>query len=457
VHLTRRELLEMAAALAIAPPSDDVERRASDTIRAYSAEGHHRTATAVDRASAEALLVRARATGAAVSLQPFQLSRVDPVAALVQIEDRRIEGLPMFDGAFTAAGGLRGAIGPIDGDQPFAWTRVAPNGEAALRKLRERSPHTAIVAVTMGGKPGLCPVNAGWFNEPFGPPVLQISSEHLGAIEAASASHAEIRVVAHATRKGAQAFNLVADVPGTDPALPPVCVMTPRSGWHANASERGGGLVCWLETLRAVVAANGPAKAGHYRNTPDRNALNRNAADRNAAGRNASNRNASNRNASDGNFPVVSGFSRTVGLRRTVRFVASSGHELGHLGLHDYLHRNPGLAHDALAWVHFGANIGTSTGDVGMTPSDDRLRDAALRALTPHGLEKTRQSPAAQVGGEAATIQAENGRFISFIGRNDWFHNPGDLYPDAADIPLVARYARAAADLVLLLANTPAV
>jgi len=457
VHLTRRELLEMAAALAIAPPSDDVERRASDTIRAYSAEGHHRTATAVDRASAEALLVRARATGAAVSLQPFQLSRVDPVAALVQIEDRRIEGLPMFDGAFTAAGGLRGAIGPIDGDQPFAWTRVAPNGEAALRKLRERSPHTAIVAVTMGGKPGLCPVNAGWFNEPFGPPVLQISSEHLGAIEAASASHAEIRVVAHATRQGAQAFNLVADVPGTDPALPPVCVMTPRSGWHANASERGGGLVCWLETLRAVVAANGPAKAGHYRNTPDRNALNRNAAGRNASDRNASDRNASNRNASDGNFPVVSGFSRTVGLRRTVRFVASSGHELGHLGLHDYLHRNPGLAHDALAWVHFGANIGTSTGDVGMTPSDDRLRDAALRALTPHGLEKTRQSPAAQVGGEAATIQAENGRFISFIGRNDWFHNPGDLYPDAADIPLVARYARAAADLVLLLANTPAV
>ena len=392
----------MAAALAIAPPPDDLERRAADTIRAYSAEGHHRTATAVDRASAEALLARARATGAVVSLQPFQLSRVDPVAAFAQIEDRRLEGLPMFDGAFTAAGGLRGAIGPIDGDQPVAWTRVAPNGEVALRKLREGSHHAAIVAVTMGGKPGLCPVNAGWFAEPFGPPVLQISSEQLGAIEAASASHAEVRVVAYATRKTAQAFNVVADVPGTDPALPPVCVMTPRSGWHANASERGGGIVCWLEAMRAVVAG-------------------------------------------------------AKGQLRTVRFVASSGHELGHLGLHDYLHRHPGLAHDALAWVHFGANIGTSTGDVGMTPSDDRLRDAALRALTPHGLEKTRQSPASQVGGEAATIQAENGRFISFIGRNDWFHNPGDLYPDAADIPLVARYARAAADLVLLLANTPAV
>ena len=427
----------MAAALAIAPPSDGVERRAVDTIRAYSAEGHHRTATAVDRASAEALLARARATGAVVSLQPFQLSRVDPVAAFAQIEDRRFEGLPMFDGAFTAAGGLRGPIGPIDGDQPFAWTRVAPNGEAALRKLREDSRHAAIVAVTLGGKPGLCPVNAGWFNEPFGPPVLQISSDHLGAIEAASASRVEVRVVAHATRKAAQAFNVVADVPGTDPALPPVCVMTPRSGWHANASERGGGIVCWIETMRAVVAANGPAKAGHYRNTPDQNASARNAADRSSS--------------------VVSGFSRTGGLLRTVRFVASSGHELGHLGLHDYLHRRPGLAHDALAWVHFGANIGTSTGDVGMTPSDDQLREAALRALNPHGLEKTRQSLASQVGGEAATIQAENGRFISFIGRNDWFHNPGDLFPAAVDIPLVARYARASVDLVLMLANTPAV
>jgi hypothetical protein len=404
VQLTRRELLEMAAALTIAPPSDDVERRASDTIRAYSAEGHHRTATPVDRGSAEALLARGRATGAAVSLEPFQLSRADPAAAFAQIGDRRIEGLPMFDGAFTDASGVSGPIGPIDGDQPIAWTRVAPNGEAALRKVRNGSRHAAIVAVTTGGRPGLCPVNAGWFTEPFGPPVLQISSEHLAAIEAASASRLDVRIVAHATRKAAQAFNVVADVPGSDPALPAVCVMTPRSGWHANASERGGGLVCWLETMRAVIAAKGPA----------------------------------------------------VGLLRSVRFVASSGHELGHLGLHDYLHRHPGLAHDALAWVHFGANIGTSTGDVGMTPSDDRLRDAALRALTPYGLEKTRQSTAAQVAGEAATIQAENGRFISFIGQNAWFHNPGDLFPDAVDIPMVARYARAVADLTRHLANTPA-
>jgi hypothetical protein len=140
-----------------------------------------------------------------------------------------------------------------------------------------------------------------------------------------------------------------------------------------------------------------------------------------------------------------------------VKFVASSGHELGHLGLHNYLTRNATFARDAFAWVHLGANIGTSTGDTGMTPSDDRLRDAPLRVFAPHGLDKIRQSQAAQVNGEAATISQAGGRFISFIGANAWFHNPGDLWPDAVDIQAVARFARAVADLTLSLANTPAV
>jgi hypothetical protein len=91
-----------------------------------------------------------------------------------------------------------------------------------------------------------------------------------------------------------------------------------------------------------------------------------------------------------------------------------------------------------------------------MTPSDDRLRDAALRALAPRGLETIRQAQAAQVGGEAATIKEAGGHFISFIGANAWFHNPGDLWPDAVDIQAVARFARATADLTRQLANTQA-
>ena len=396
----------MTAMLVVAPKVDLVERRAADIIRGYSEEGEHRTATAVDRASANALLVRARAAGAAPLLEPFELSRVDPVAAFAEMDGRRIEGLPMFDGPFTGAAGVTGRIGPVGSDRPIAWTRIGPNGEAELRRMRDGSTHAAIVAVTVGGKTGLCPVNAGWFTEPFGPPVLQVSSEQLSAIEAASTQNREVHFVTDVTRSRVSAVNVLAMVRGTDPSLPPVCVMTPRSGWHANASERGGGLVCWLEALRAVAAAKSHKAGG--------------------------------------------------GPLRTVRFIASSGHELGHLGLRDYLRRNSSLARSAYAWVHFGANIGASTGDTGMTPSDDWLRDAALRALEPQGLEKIRQSPASQVAGEAATIKDQGGHFVSFIGRNDWFHNPRDVWPDVVDLKAVAAFARAAADLTLALANAPA-
>jgi len=403
MQLTRRDWLALAAALPSAARAlaadavDDTVARASDAIRGYSAEGFHRTATEVDRASADRLLALAQATGAAPRLEPFDLSRVDPVAQFVEIDGRRIEGLVMFDAPFTTADGVAGAIGGADADRPIAFTRIPPTGEAALRAIRTRSRHRAIVAATMGGQPGLCPVNAAWFSAPFGPPVLQVSGEHADVLERAAAGGSTVRVVAHATRQPATAFNVVADVAGSRPELAPVCVMTPRSGWHANASERGGGLVCWLEALRAAASAR---------------------------------------------------------AARRVRFVASSGHELGHLGLRAYLDRNGTIAHDAVAWVHFGANIGASTGAVGMTASDAALTRDATTALARYQLDGIRQSAAAQVGGEAATIDRAGGRFVSLIGQNGWFHNPRDLWPDAVDIRTVARFARATADLVVALATT---
>jgi hypothetical protein len=409
VLITRRALLELAGVLALTAPAaaqgrrggadDEVARRAADVISGYSAEGVHRTATLVDRASGDRLLALARAAGASASGQPFDLSRVDPAASFLEIGGRRFEGLPMFDGAFTSAEGVRGAVGAAGGDRPIVWTRANPNAEAELRTTRLQSAARAIVVVTTGQEPGLCPINAAFFSEPFGPPVLQIGSEHAAAVEGAAQSAGDVRVVACANRSPATAFNIVAEVRGTEPALAPVCVMTPRSGWYRNASERGGGIACWLEALRDVVAKQ----------------------------------------------PL-----------RTVRFVASSGHELGHLGLHSYLERNPSLAHEALVWVHLGANIGTSTGPTTVTCSDDRGEAAAVRALAAHGVGDLPRSPAAQVGGEALTISRANGRFISFIGRSRWFHNPRDVWPDAVDVLMVARFARAVGDLTLSLANAPA-
>src|SRR5439155_393649 len=58
-------------------------------------------------------------------------------------------------------------------------TEIAPNtaGAGELGEARRQNRHQAIVVVTRGARPGLCPSNADSFLRPFGPPVLQVTSE----------------------------------------------------------------------------------------------------------------------------------------------------------------------------------------------------------------------------------------------------------------------------------------
>jgi len=98
-------------------------------------------------------------------------------------------------------------------------------------------------------------------------------------------------------------------------------VMTPRSSWWQSTAERGGGLVCWLESLRALIAA-----------PPACNVI----------------------------------------------FTANSGHELGHLGLDDFMVRRPGwerpISEGGATWIHFGANIGAADGELSLQSASDDLR-----------------------------------------------------------------------------------
>src|SRR5919109_565972 len=87
----------------------------------------------VDRASADRLLARARTTGAKAWLEPFNLSRVDPIAHLVEVGGQRIDGLPMFDGAFTDAAGISGQL-----EQLERSALDPPERSASLFHLRSR-------------------------------------------------------------------------------------------------------------------------------------------------------------------------------------------------------------------------------------------------------------------------------------------------------------------------------
>jgi hypothetical protein len=377
-----------------------VQQRIGAIVRAYEEQGDHRTGTDVDRVSGEWLAAEVRGIGVEPVLEPFRLSRVDPVASRLVANERRIEGLPLFDGGFTGAAGVSGRLGPLGSDAAIGLTEIAPNAAqaGALGEARRQNRHRAIVVVTRGARPGFSPSNADSFTQPFGPPVLQVASEEAPFLAECARQGAAATLIAHAERSDMQAFNVVATVAGSHRGAAPLVVMTPRSGWWACASERGGGLVCWLAIMRALRAAK-PA--------------------------------------------------------RDVLFVASSGHELGHLGLDDFIACRSGLVPAAKAWIHLGANIGAAYGPANiLQASDDAMEAMMADAMAEAGLRIDRRHPRGVAPlGEALNVHRGGGRFISIIGRNDLFHNPADRGPDVIDRDVIERFARAFASVAVELAG----
>jgi hypothetical protein len=374
--------------------------RIASLIQQYDSQGEHRTGTVTDHLSARWLARQVKALGLRATLTRFPLSRVDLHACYIQTPERRIDGLPLFDGTFTDATGLTGKLGAAGDDADFGLTiadqRVIASEGEALRVLRQSGQHTALLVVTQGLRSGLTPMNARRFTEPFGIPVLQISSEETTWLTQAAQQRQALRLVIHATRTAAEASNVVVRYPGTDPALPPLVVMTPRSGWWQCAAERGGGIACWLEALRAV---------------------------------------------------------QMHGAARSIIFVASSGHELGHRGLEAFIARHPALPKRAHAWIHFGANIGTARDtNVLLQTSDATLERLADAAMARAGTTVQRKHASGTVpGGEVRNIYERGGRYVSLIGSNAFFHHPGDRWPSEVDVMAVARYANAFAALIVAL------
>ena len=420
MFITRRRWLSIAGAgawSALAAPAAsarddqaDLERRVGRIVDEYSQQGFHRTATMVDRRSADWLYEEVRRAGLAPAREPFTLNRVDPGEASITVEGRRIEGLPLFDGAFTSDGGIRGRIGPAGSDAEIGLAEGAPNSAAAgaLGDARRQQRHTALVFVTRGGRPGLCPSNADSFVAPFGPPVLQVSSEASAFLLEHAERRSGVQLIAPATRTPSSAFNVSARVKGRNSRLRPLVVMTPRSGWYSCASERGGGIVCWLELMRTFA-----------RQQPERD----------------------------------------------VMFVASSGHELGHLGIDAFIERHAGIVKESAGWIHLGANIGAAVrpgtaaardddpaqrhataaagGGNTIQASDDELEAVLSKAMSEAAIGIGRRTPRGTVpGGEAEAVHRGGGRYMSVIGANAWFHNPGDRGAGTVDVQTVVRFTR---------------
>jgi len=376
----------------------EAELRAAAWLRAWDASGTHRTGTAGDAAGATWLAQEAAALGAGATVEEFALDRIDPVAVYLELDGTRFDGVPVFDAPGTGAEGIAGTLGAIDCDATIAVTEQSPQSvyTGEYRALRDNTPHAGLVIVSQGAQPGLALLNAERFHHPYGPPAIQVASEAREAILSAVARGASARLVAHSVRSPASASNVVVTIGGHDPSRPSLVVMTPRSSWWQSTAERGGGLVCWLEALRAVIATS-PA------------------------------------------CDVV--------------FTANSGHELGHLGLGDFVARRPGWDRPGGAvWVHYGANLGATDGKLSLLSNDDDLRATTTQSLEQAGQPPDLLAPKTQVpSGETRDIHRSGGRYITLVGSNKLFHLPQDRWPHAVDMPAVARIAAGAASLVTAL------
>src|SRR4029453_7845089 len=212
------------------------------------------------------------------------------------------------DAGFTGREGVTGVVGLPGSDADIAVVEsalpdIANTNPARGDEVEEarRGPYKAGVVLTRGPNPGLFLLNASRFRAPAGPPMLQISSSEAAWLHQQAAARAEVTLVAHGDRTAPQAFNVTARVAGTNPALAPLVVMAPRSGWWQCASEQGRRIACLLGVMRAL-------KMG--KPTPD------------------------------------------------CCFVAMSGHELGYLGMDPYLKRHRDLQSRSHVWIFFGSDIG---------------------------------------------------------------------------------------------------
>lgn len=384
--------------------SETTTERLARLVREYDAQGMHRTGTEVDQASARWLSAEAARAGFAAELEALPFSRVDVRAAYLEIDGKRLDGVPLLDSPPTGPAGIEGTLGALGGGTAVAFARVAPSESLSPEfwEARRARRHRALVAIT-GGAPwqlaeGYSLINADHYREPYGPPVLQLPSQAWKTLDREWEVPPHARLVIDSARSEHPVYNVTVTVPGTLPGLAPLVVMTPRSGWFECAAERGGGLALWVELLYVL-----------RRDPPE----------------------------------------------RTVHFVASTGHELGHLGLEHYLASRSELVAGARAWLHLGANFAAAHGaELRLQASDAELLDLARQAMGEAGVPADVVTPAdARPLGEARNIFDGAGRFLSLLGRNGRFHSPADRWPEAVDLDRLTRLGAAFTTIVTRLAS----
>src|SRR5256885_305378 len=102
------------------------QARAAAWLAAWDGLGIHRTATRGGRAGVVWLAREAAALGAEITMEEFVLDRLEPVECFVELGDRRIEAVPVFDAPATEPEGISGRLGTIGSDAEIGVAELSP-------------------------------------------------------------------------------------------------------------------------------------------------------------------------------------------------------------------------------------------------------------------------------------------------------------------------------------------
>jgi hypothetical protein len=284
----------------------------ADVVK-YASMGEHRTASSVDLRTSRWICEELCAAGIDARCAPWQLRQFQLQECWISAYGQRIEAFPLWhptsagrspiSGELVRAGGSESVAGRIALVQ-FADNMVtATSSHADIVASLADAGATAIVGCTphasgaVYGQNAFAPHN----QTPWPLPVVMIAPSRWHVLAHAAQQGDPVSVMLSGSDEAAaRAENVIGTLPR---GRCQIIVSTPQSGWFRSAGERGGGVALLLGVAR---------------------------------------------------------WAASVETDASFTFLSTSGHEIGHMGIHALMKTNVlPCSKDTMCWLHLGASIAT--------------------------------------------------------------------------------------------------
>lgn len=367
-------------------PADEITASSlQQALDTYSGAGPHRSGGTGDFATRDWIAEELAEAGYTVELQSIPIRQWRHDAAFLETESERLEGFPLWwpettvsDRAATGAllpiqQASSGDIGVLEID-PHLLSQLQPAHARQILEAEARGV-SGVVVITSTISGEAFAFNA-WSDE-HDIPVLILGSKHSAEINKLIASEVPITLQIQGAYFDTETWNVIGRLDRAGNKT--VAVSTPRTGWFNCAAERGPGIALFVELAKWA--------------------------------------------PKHGSNDLV--------------FVATGGHEIGHVGMDQFMENGAPSIEETQNWIHLGSSIAafdwtdhSTRQKGGQAPQNTETRwiiYSGNMTLTAFKLFRNlgyKHSPAyISAFGEAKDIKdAGYRRFLAFAGSHPYFH-----------------------------------